>query len=813
MKIYISSRVLHPKHSGGIVAYFLGVAGALATQPDSPHEIHLGLNVHGGEFASALPHAVRIHIHWLRGLDCEIQAESERAVIDELDPDWVIYFVADPQNYHGQGTFKVATCVADLQHLHLPDFFKPAHRDMRDEAFSRSIGFSDLVFTLSRFCQRDIARTFHLSESEVRIVSPALRGLFLAGPATTAEIAQTRQKFELPPHFALFPGNFWRHKNHPRLLRAFAQWYRDWKSKPSDISGPEPHLVLVGSAVEGGADWHQLLHEGARAGWLSTLGFVSEPELRALFSTARCLVFPSLFEGFGLPVLEALALGRPVASANSTSLPEVGGDLPHYFDPTDEADMRQAIEAAWSEPITDSFIERARAQSAQFRYDESGRVLRTALEEISTSRAPREPAEYWLVDEPPLVSIVTPSFQHAAFLKQCIESVLSQDYPNIEYAVFDGGSTDGSVDILRGYGDRFHWESGPDGGQTHAINKGLRRARGQILGYLNSDDFLLPGAISKVVKAWRRKPSADVVYGKAHWADESGVITSPYATRSFESERFRNECFICQPACFWRRQTMDKFGQFDERYQLAMDYEYWQRILAGGGVISFLDEFLACSRAHAATKTQTQRVRVFKDIFASQWQLWGGVHRGWWLELLRYLADERKGVWRHVISSKGSGRRRMADRLSRWVRKPPFRNGRIRRPHEGFYPDGWVVARSWIDICLCESTELSLEGISPTSNEIRVLINRKEICSTPARASEPFRPRLGFAAWRPPYPCPRGRGATHGKRPRGRLPDRRDESLYALRDSARAAGPREAERMMREFLAPNCVVRACFICV
>ena len=721
------------------MAYFLGVVEAIAARAPSSDEIHLGLTLHGGEFGKALPHAVQHHR--LPGLAPGIQAESERALIDRLKPDWVVYFVADPQNYYGHGEFRVATCLADLQHLHFPYFFPPADRLARDQAFSSAVGFSDLVFTLSRFCQQDIAKTFRLTEPEIRVVSPALRGLFLGGPAPAAEIAQTREKFGLPANFAIFPGNFWHHKNHARLLRAFAQWHRNAKSHSAVATGLAPHLVLVGSPVERDPKLPALLREGKREGWLSTLGYVSEHELHALVSGARCLVFPSLFEGFGIPVLEALAMGRPVACSRSTSLPEVGGELPHYFDPENEESILAALQAAWAQETDEEFRRRAEAQVRPFHYDHSGDTLRQALADFPGPRAPRRAVEYGAVDEPPLVSVITPSFQHAAFLPQCIESVLDQDYPHLDYAVFDGGSTDGSVEILRGYGDRFHWESGPDGGQTHAINKGLRRARGQILAYLNSDDFLLPGAVSAVVKAWRLNPSVDVFYGRAHWTDERGEITSPYLTRPFEPDALRADCFLCQPATFWQRRVMERFGLFDERYQYAMDYEYWQRILAGGGLISFVDQFLAGSRAHEATKTRSQRGRVFKDIFSSQWQLWGVVHRDWWLGLLHHLADERRGVWPRLIPSKESARRRFADRLSRLVRNPfaGRGRGRARRRRGGFFPDGWVAPTCWIDLNLPKPTELDLEGTSPAANEVRVLVGGRERCRAQARAGEPFR--------------------------------------------------------------------------
>ena len=739
MRIYFSSRVLQPKRSGGIAAYFLGVVEAIAARPESTDEIHLGLSLHGGEFGKALPHPVQHH--WLAGLDPSIQAESERALIDRLKPDWVVYFVADPLNYYGGGKFRVATCLADLQHLHFPYFFPAADRLARDQAFGSAVGLSDLVFTLSRFCQLDIAKTFGLAESAIRVVSPALRGLFLGGPAPAADIAQTREKFGLPANFAIFPGNFWHHKNHARLLRAFSQWHRNWKSQPGNAVASAPYLVLVGSPVEGDPKLQALLREGKREGWLSTLGFVSEHELHALVSGARCLVFPSVFEGFGIPVLEALAMGRPVACSRSTSLLEVGGALPHYFDPEDEESMLAALQAAWAQETDEEFRRRADAQVQRFQYAHSGDTLRQALGDFAAPRAPRQAAEYGAVDEPVLVSIVTPSFQHAAFLPQCIESVLGQDYPHLEYAVFDGGSTDGSVEILRGYGDRFHWESGPDGGQTHAINKGLRRSRGQILAYLNSDDFLLPGAVSAVVKARRLNPSVDVFYGKAYWTDEQGQFTSPYPTRPFESDAFRADCFICQPATFWQRRVTERFGLFDEQYQYAMDYEYWQRILAGGGLISFVDQFLACSRAHEATKTRTQRGRVFKDIFSSQWKLWGAVHRDWWEGLLHHLADERRGMWPRLIPSRRSARQRLADRLSRLVRNPfasPGR-GRARRRQGGFFPDGWVAPTCWIDLHLANPTDLILEGSSPTANEIRVVAGGRERCRVQAHAGEPFR--------------------------------------------------------------------------
>src|SRR5437016_13220935 len=137
----------------------------------------------------------------------------------------------------------------------------------------------------------------------------------------------------------------------------------------------------------------------------------------------------------------------------------------------------------------------------------------------------------------PLVSIVTPAYNQRRFLRRTIDSVLNQDYPRIEYFVFDGGSTDQSVDILQSYGARFFWVSQRDHGQSDAINQGLQRARGDILAYLNSDDILLPGAISKVVEHFRGHPDWDLLYGNAHTIDEDDRVLGEYPTAPSDFER------------------------------------------------------------------------------------------------------------------------------------------------------------------------------------------------------------------------------------------------------------------------------------
>lgn len=212
------------------------------------------------------------------------------------------------------------------------------------------------------------------------------------------------------------------------------------------------------------------------------------------------------------------------------------------------------------------------------------------------------------------ISIVIPSYNQAAYLPATLDSVLGQDYPDCEVMVFDGGSTDGSVAILESYGDRVWWTSGRDHGQADAINRGLLRATGDVLAYLNSDDVYYRGALSAVAAHFTAHPASMVVYGDADHLHADGSVMEPYPTEPWDYERLLHNCYLCQPAVFWRREVMERFGIFDERLRYTMDYEYWLRV---GRVIPFdhlSGTVLAGSRLHGETKTLSQRVPAHREM-------------------------------------------------------------------------------------------------------------------------------------------------------------------------------------------------------
>jgi glycosyltransferase involved in cell wall biosynthesis len=206
----------------------------------------------------------------------------------------------------------------------------------------------------------------------------------------------------------------------------------------------------------------------------------------------------------------------------------------------------------------------------------------------------------------PLVSIVTPSFNQGRYLEETIQSVLAQDYPRLEYLVVDGGSDDGSVGVIERYADRLAWwTSEPDGGQAAALNKGFARASGEIVGWLSSDDTLLPGAVARVVAELERVPDAQLVYGEALFVDEGGRELFPLPPRPFDVEAMVRACanHVVQPGSLFRRRALDLAGPLDEEAHYLFDFEFALRLWQAGGKATAVPDRLATYRVHADSKS------------------------------------------------------------------------------------------------------------------------------------------------------------------------------------------------------------------
>jgi glycosyltransferase involved in cell wall biosynthesis len=221
----------------------------------------------------------------------------------------------------------------------------------------------------------------------------------------------------------------------------------------------------------------------------------------------------------------------------------------------------------------------------------------------------------------PRISIITPSLNQADFIEQTISSVLGQGYPNLEYIIIDGGSTDGTVDLIRKYETHLaYWVSEQDGGQSNAINKGLKLVTGDIIAYLNSDDYYLDGVFERVANAYRDHPDVDLWHGRCRIVDQYGAKVDERVGSVKRYDEildlwdvwWKRKNFV-QPEVFWTRRIGEKVGSFREDLHLVMDYEYWLRIFSAGGAAGFIDAELAAFRLQPNQKS-TQPARTANEL-------------------------------------------------------------------------------------------------------------------------------------------------------------------------------------------------------
>jgi len=256
---------------------------------------------------------------------------------------------------------------------------------------------------------------------------------------------------------------------------------------------------------------------------------------------------------------------------------------------------------------------------------------------------------------PPLVSIVTPSLNMAEFLEATIQSVLAQDYSSIEYTILDGGSTDGTRAIAERYKDRITFIAEPDDGPADSIHKGLSRARGEIVSWLSADDLLLPGAVRAAVEAIGKHPKASGVYGDAQWINASGQVIRAYPTRSFDAAELMRECFICQPACFFRKAAYAAAGGVDKQLGYTFDWDLWMRMSKAAPLVHVPDLW-AQSRMHSSNLTLGQRGKVLEESIALLRRRAGYVPVPWvygWMTYQEQPTDQffdvpARSPWRYV---------------------------------------------------------------------------------------------------------------------------------------------------------------------
>lgn len=233
------------------------------------------------------------------------------------------------------------------------------------------------------------------------------------------------------------------------------------------------------------------------------------------------------------------------------------------------------------------------------------------------------------MSRPLAISVITPSYNQGEFITRTLASVERQSLPALEHLVYDGGSSDSTLSILSRSGPRVRWVSGPDGGQADAVNRGLQACRGDVIGWINSDDIYYPEAFARVAAAFGEDPELDVVYGRADHIDVHDQIIDAYPTLPWDPALLRQICYICQPALFFRRRVIERVGLLDANLHYCMDYNYWLRLADSGCRFVYLPFRLAGSRLYPDTKTLADRPSVHREIAAMFSAYQGSVPLRW----------------------------------------------------------------------------------------------------------------------------------------------------------------------------------------
>ncbi|MFY8109827.1 MAG: glycosyltransferase family 2 protein [Bacteroidia bacterium] len=246
----------------------------------------------------------------------------------------------------------------------------------------------------------------------------------------------------------------------------------------------------------------------------------------------------------------------------------------------------------------------------------------------------------------PLVSIITPSFQQAQWLESCINSVLNQTYENIEYIIIDGGSTDGSKEIIEKYSDRLSfWQSKKDNGQANAINIGYKKAKGEIIAYLNADDLLEPWAVETIIRVFEVNKEFAVIYGKCKTIDENNNLI-----KEAEGQQLRFDALLAegmlpgmyQPACFFNKTYLDPEFMVDESYQNAFDYELILN-LSSQKTILFVNKDIAAYRIHNNSKSNLNKIEAYKEKLSIQEKYGKSDFFKWKWKRLKLAVAEKTG--------------------------------------------------------------------------------------------------------------------------------------------------------------------------
>ncbi len=505
--------------------------------------------------------------------------------------------------------------ILDVQHEFFPQYFSKKVLSEIKKSTRSTLDKATSIITISQFSKDTIIDKYNIPADKIAVTYLSADGCF------DSDINQDSLKKinnSIASNYIFYPANTWPHKNHITLLKSY--------SILKEKYGTNLKLVFTGDGKQQKESIEKYINDSNLKNDIIYLGYVDQKDMPSVFANATIMVFPSLFEGFGIPLVEAMKSGVAIACSSCGSIPEVVDDCALIFDPYNTEDIAEKLNILENDKeLRAMLISKGKERTKIFSWKKCALETVECLKKVYNDNKIDVESTY---EELPLVSIITPSYNQGEFIKETIESVLNQDYPNIEYLVIDGGSTDQTVDILKSYGNRITWVSEKDEGQADAVNKGISAAHGSIIGWLNSDDTYLEGAISIMVKYFKNHPTTDMVYGEGYYIDKSSNIIERYLTEKFSRSRLAEQCIICQPTAFFTKKFVEEVGMLDKSLQLCMDYELWIR-MAQKGKVAYIPVYIATSRMYEENKTLSRRDEVYSEICATVKKYYGFVPISW----------------------------------------------------------------------------------------------------------------------------------------------------------------------------------------
>lgn len=709
VRIGINLLDLVPGKIGGMEQYIRNVIWYITNNYEK-YDIYLFLKSSNYDSFEQYENLKRIIISENQNREIEMYSCIEEL---ELDIWFCPLLVLEPKFVH----IPTVVTIPDIQHEFYPEFFDKSVLEWRNEKFNSSVSKADIIITISNFSRDTIIKKYNVDDSKVRrIYLDADKEFYKSIDYKYSE--EVKLKYNLPKNYIFYPANTWPHKNHLNLLEAFKLFKND--------NNCDLKLLFTGSADKAQNNIKKFIRENKLNKYVVFLGYIDQKDMPYIYLNALFLVFPSLFEGFGIPLVEAMRMKCPILCSNVGSIPEVAGDCAEFFDPKSPKDICEKIMKMMDSDARRILIEKGKIHSKRFSWEKSCRETVDIFNDlIYKNRNKNDQNKY------PLVSIITPSYNQGKFIRETIESVLNQDYPNIEYIVMDGGSSDETVEILKEYDNRIKWISEKDGGQADAVNRGIEMSSGEIIGWLNSDDTYMPGAIRKAVEFLQKNNEVGMVYGEGYYTSTSSEIISRYPTETFNYDRLAEICFICQPTVFARKNVLIDVGMLDKKLHLCMDYELWMKI-GKKHVVGYIPQYLANSRMYEENKTLGRRDEVFKEVIKTVKKYYNYVPISWIYGYVDYIMKGKRGIGFNLriifkFISYNYSNLHYSINVSKNLVKSKIKQRYKPESFTGRYEDGWVskvyIANKFIKSAEKDSRlVISGRNLSPFKDPIKIKI-------------------------------------------------------------------------------------------